>query len=248
MAADGILIVQKHTAGGTTQTHQIQIENTRMRAETRDVSGRTQVMVFDAAAQLIRIIDPEKKMYTEMTKADVDRLSGQMAGAMAQVQEQMKNLPPEQRERMEAMMRGRGSANAAPAQVKTEYRRGGTDKVGKWTCDKYDGYQKDQKVSEICTVNPAALGITLADFDITKQAARFFQQMAPQNAEQMFSVGGTDQGFSGVPVRSTISIGQRQITTELTDVTHKTFSDESYAVPTGFQKQAFPGGRRGRQQ
>lgn len=61
MAADGILIVQKHTAGGTTQTHQIQIENTRMRAETRDVSGRTQVMVFDAAAQLIRIIDPEKR-------------------------------------------------------------------------------------------------------------------------------------------------------------------------------------------
>jgi hypothetical protein len=47
-----------------------------------------------------------------MTKADVDRIGSQMSGAMALMQEQMKNLPPEQRERMEALMRGRGMAGA----------------------------------------------------------------------------------------------------------------------------------------
>jgi hypothetical protein len=248
VAADGLLIVQKHTSGGTTRTNQIQIEKTRMRAEIGGIGGRTQIIIFDAAAQVVRIIDPERKTYTEMTKTDVDRLSGQMAGAMAQIQEQMKNLPPEQRERMEAMMRGRGVAGAIPAPVKTEYRRNGTDKAGKWTCDKYDGYQNNQKVSEICTVAPATLGVTAADFDIARQAARFFQQLSPQNADQMFSIGGTEQGYSGIPVRSTISIGQQPITTELTEVVRKTFSDESYAVPDGFQKQSFPGGRRGRQE
>ena len=160
-AADGVLIVEKHTSAGTAETSQIQIEKTRMRAE-RGIGGRPQVIVFDSDAQVIRMIDPERKTYREMTKADVDRIASQMSGAMAQMQEQMKNLPPEQRERMEALMRGRGMAGAAA--VKTEYRRNGTDKVGKWTCDKYDGYKKDEKVSEICTVAPADAGADACRF------------------------------------------------------------------------------------
>jgi hypothetical protein len=104
-------------------------------------------------------------------------------------------------------------------------------------------------VSELCTVNPATLGVSLADFDIVKEAGKFFQQLAPQNVDQMFAVGGSEQGYNGIPVRSTISIDQNSITTEIVDVSRKTFSDDSYAVPAGFQKQEFPGaGRRGRQQ
>jgi hypothetical protein len=249
-AADGLLIVQKHTTGGTSNTNQIQIEKTRMRAETGG-GDRAQVVVFDANAQVVRMIHPTRKTYTELTKADIDRLSTQMAGATAQMQESMKKLPPEQRERMEAMMKGRGMAMPGTAAIKTEYRKAGTDKVGKWTCDKYDGYRGDQKVSELCTVNPSVLGVTIADFEIANQAAKFFSQLAPQNTDQMFSVGSNEKGYSGIPVRSIVSFGQTQITTEVTDVTRKAFSDESYAVPAGFTKQDLPGppgGRRGRQQ
>ncbi len=244
IAADGVLIVQKQTTDGATQTSQIQIEKTRMRAEIGGRGGAKQVMVFDGTAQVMRIINTEKKTYMELTKADVDRLGSQMAGAMTKMQEQMKNMPPEQRERMEAMMKGRGMP-AAPA--KTEYRKTGTDKVGKWTCDKYDGYQNNQKVAEICTVDPAALGFNATDFELTKQVAAFFHQLMPQNAGQMFTMGGTEQGYSGFPVRHMSSIGQRQTTTELSEVTRKAFDEAGYAVPAGFQKQAFPGGR-GRQQ
>jgi hypothetical protein len=248
-AADGLLIVQKHTSGGTTNINQVQIEKTRMRAETGG-GDRAQVVVFDSTAQVVRMINPTRKTYTELTKADVDRLGTQMAGARSQMQDQMKNLPPEQRERLEAMMKGRGMAAPGAAMAKTEYRKVGTDRVGKWTCDKYDGYRGDQKVSEICTVNPSVLGVTAADFDIAKEAVKFFGQLAPQNTEQMFSFGGADQGFSGIPVRSVVSVGPTQITTEVTDVTRKAFSDDGYAVPAGFTKQDMPGagGRRGRQQ
>ena len=45
-AADGLLIVQKMTTDGKTQTHQVQIENTRMRAEASGIAGATQVMIF----------------------------------------------------------------------------------------------------------------------------------------------------------------------------------------------------------
>jgi hypothetical protein len=238
-AADGVLIVEKHHQqyrhGGDEPDSDRKDQDARRARHRRPAAG-------DRLRQR-RAGDPHDRPgaedVREMTKADVDRIGSQMSGAMALMQEQMKNLPPEQRERMEALMRGRGLAGAAA--VKTEYRRNGTDKVGKWTCDKYDGYKKDEKVSEICTVAPATLGLTLADFDITKQAAQFFQQLAPQTGEQqMFSIGGADQGFSGIPVRSVVTVGQRQITTEVTEVTRKTFPSDSYAVPAGFQKQELP--------
>src|SRR4029077_4604303 len=95
---------------------------------------------------------------------------------------------------------------AAGAGPKTDYRKTGTDQAGKWTCDKYEGYQNNLKVSELCTVDPKTLGFTAPDFQITHQLSEFFQKLNPQNAGQFFSLGRSDpQGFSGVPVRRTFS-------------------------------------------
>ena len=150
-AADGILIAQKMTsATGTVTTHQIEIEKTRMRAES-EAAGRKMKMIFDGTAQVMRTIDDDAKSYTEMSKADMEKMSAQMSGAMAQMQEQMKNMPPEARKRMEAAMQGRGVPGGAAA-APTEYKKVGTDKVGKWTCDKYEGTRGGEKVSELCTV------------------------------------------------------------------------------------------------
>ena len=242
LAADGILIVEKTTTGNATKTNQVQIEKTRMRAETDGPNGGKQVIVFDAGAQVMRLIDYEKKTYTEMTKADVEKAGAQVAGAMAQMQEQMKNLPPAQRAQMEAMMKN--MPGMAPP-VKTEYRKTGADQVGKWRCDKYEGYQNNQKTSDLCTVDPKTLGFTPADFQISQQLGEFFQKLMPQAAEQMFTLGKNDpQGFSGIPVRRTVTVLGRQSVIELTDATRQTFPDSLFAIPAGFQKQAFgPPGR-----
>jgi hypothetical protein len=246
-AADGVLIVETTIRNGTAVTNQIQIEKTRMRAESADPNGGKRVFMFDSTAQVMRMVDVDKKTYSEITKAEVDQMGGQMSAMMAQMQEQMKNLPPERRAQMEAMMAGRGMP-ATGEPPKTEYRKTGTDKVGKWTCQKYEGYREEKKVSEVCTVDPKVLGFTMADFDVTKQLAAFFQKLMPQNAGQMFQIGNAEQqGFSGVPVRRTFSMGQAQIVTEISDVSHQSFPDATFAVPAGFQKTPSPfGGRGGR--
>jgi hypothetical protein len=172
-----------------------------------------------------------------------------MSGAMAQMQEQMKNMPPEARQRMEAMMQGRGMPGAAAA-APIEYKKVGTDKVGKWSCDKYEGTRGGEKLSEMCTVAPDALGFTAADFEVTKQMADFFGKLAPQGVEQMFRVGSnTAGGFSGLPVRAvTFRNGTQDTVTELTDVSRQNFPDSTFAVPAGYQKRDMMSGRgRGRQ-
>ena len=62
------------------------------------------------------------------------------------------------------------------------------------------------------------------------------------------TVGSSALGFSGMSVRSLRSIGERETTMEITEVTRKAFADDSYAVPAGFQKRPSPFAGRGRQQ
>jgi hypothetical protein len=242
--ADGVLITEKTTTGGTTKTHQVQIEKERMRAESAD--GQT--VVFDGARQVLWLINEGRKSYSEMTKADVDRMSGQMSDVMAKMQEQLKSLPPEQRAQIEAMMKGRGMPGAGAAQpAKTEYRRTGPDKVGTWACDKYEGARSGQKVSELCTVDPKVLGFSADDFQVSKQLMEFFRKLVPQGADRMFAIGTPEeQGFSGVPVRRIDfdNNGQQRSVTEITQFTRQTFPASVFEVPAGYQKEAMGLGGR----
>jgi len=247
-AADGILIHEKTTSGGTTATHQIQIDPHRMRAETTSAAGERQAIVFDGTTHVMTIINYDKKTYREMTQADVDRLSGQMSDAMAKMQEQMKNLPPEQRARIEAMMAGRGGMTGAAggAAEKTEYKKTGSDRVGQWACDKYEGSRGGQKIAELCTVAPQTLGFTAADFAVTRDLQAFFSKLVPQNADSLFRIGSAaDQGFDGIPVRR-VTFGPGASTSELVDASRQNIPDSTFAVPEGFQKEASPFAGRGR--
>jgi Domain of unknown function (DUF4412) len=233
-AADGLLIVSKITMNGTAQTHQTQIESHRLRSESPGVGGGNQVLIFDGTKKVLVTLDPAKKTYTEMTQADADKMGDQVSGAMAQMKEQMKNLPPEARAKLEAAMQGRGAASA-PAKI--QYKKTGTDTVGKWTCDKYEGFRGDTKVAEVCTVDPKVLGFTANDFAVSKEMAAFFNGVTSQISTQAFSIGSLEvQGYSGIPVRHMMSIAGRQITTEITEVSHQSFPDSVFQVPAGYQK------------
>jgi hypothetical protein len=234
LAADGVLIVERATRGDNTRTGQMQIEPQRIRAEITDPQGRVQVVIFDGAKQVMWVVDPANKTYREMTKADVDRLGGQVNAALAKLQEQVKNLPPAQRAQVEAAIKARTTA------AKTEYRRTGTDKVGRWTCTKYDGYDNGQKTSELCTVEPKDLGFAPADFAVTRQLSEFFRSLMPQNAD-VFAIGNPDdQGFSGIPVRRVVGIAPNQTINETAEIRRETFPDSLFAVPAGFKREPLP--------
>jgi hypothetical protein len=241
-AAEGVLIVQKFTSPQGVRTSQAQIEKQRMRVETTGDNGK-QVTMFDGEKQVLTTVNYARKTYTELTKEEMEQMSAQVSGAMTQMQGRMANVPPEQRARIEAMMRGRMGAAAGAA--KTEYRQVGTDKVAKWTCDKYEGYENNQKTVELCTVDPKALGLSISDFDVAKQMMEFMKTLLPPgmasraNSDVMF-VGTPDvQGYSGIPVRQTSFSGGKPVSTsELVDVSRQNFPASNYEIPTGFQKEA----------
>jgi len=240
-AAEGVLILEKTVMGTNTRSTQIQIERDRMRAELTGTGGEVQIVVFDGSEQVLRLISMPRKSYSEMTKADADRMGAQLAAAMAAMKDKIASMPPEQRAKVEALM----SQLGAPGPVggpggRPEYRRAGSDKVGKWACDKYEGFRNGKKVSEVCTVDPKVLGLTESDFDVTKQVASFFEKMLPQGVDQLVGVGRVDtQGFAGIPIRRIAYDGDKVVTiSEVTDVKRDNFAASTYEVPAGFQKQA----------
>jgi hypothetical protein len=240
-AAEGLLMVETTVAGTTSRTSRVQIEKDRLRAEVGGAAGgETQIVVFDGPQQVLRYINFARKSYTEMTKADADRMGAQLSTVMEGMKEKIAKMPPEQRARMEAAMGRMGGAGAAAAPVRPDYKKTGTDKVGKWTCDKYEGFRGGVKVAEVCTVDPKVLGMTQADLEISKQVAAFFKTLLPMGGDQMVGVGTIEtQGFAGIPVRRIRYNGSAVASTsEVVEVSRQTFDDASYAVPAGFQKQS----------
>jgi hypothetical protein len=245
-AADGVLVVQRTTSDGQARMTEVQLEAQRMRTEIAGPDGTVQVVVFDGAKQVMYMINPARKTYSEMTKADVDRAGTQISGAMATMQEMLKSMPPEQRAKMEAMMKGRGMpAGLGAPPARTQYAKTGTSKVGKWACDTYEGTQNGQKVSEVCTVSPQALGLRPADFAVSVQMAEFFRGLVPQGVDGIFQIGQPENnGFAGVPVRLSSTFAGKTTVFETVDVTRRTFDDALFTVPDGFKREASPLGGR----
>lgn len=250
-AAAGVTINQRITSNGTTENVQVQLTRDKMRAELGSAGGGgKQVVIFDATRSVISIVSVDRRTYIEMTKAQIDQLAGQLQGAMAQMETMMAGMPPAQRAQMEAMMRGRGMGGAPAAPPRTVYVKTGADRVGQWACDKYEGTQNGQKVSELCTVPPAAIGLTAADTAVMQQLGELFKgltSMASQLApSSMIDIGRMEQqGYSGLPIRSVTMGAGGTTTSELVDLTRGDVPDSQFQVPAGFQKQDMMGGMMG---
>jgi hypothetical protein len=247
LQAQGVLFIEKETRGGQSTTNRIQLGRDHMRAESR-ATGEEMAFVFDGQKQTARMINMSKKSYMEITKADMDQMGKQMNSAMAQMQAQLQSMPPAQRAMIEQMMQGRGMPGmpgmpgmATPPKV--EYKQAGTDKVGQWSCTKYEGSVGGQKTTEVCTVDPKEFGLGPADFGIARQFAEFIRGLAPQDSERLLVNGSIgEQGFAGVPVRRTsYRNGAVESVSEITEFRKETFPPATFEVPAGFRKEAMPG-------
>jgi hypothetical protein len=232
--SQGITLVLSETRDGKATTTLTQMDKSHIRTETG--SG---VFIFDGDAQVMRIVNMERKSYTEMTKADMQKMSQQMSAAM----EKLKDMPPAQRAMMEKMMAGRGMPGAGPAAAPITYRATGSDKAGQWACAKYDGMRAAEKVVELCAVEPKALGLTPADFEVAKELAEFMKSIVPQMADQI-ALNGTpaEQGFSGYPIRrSHFSGGKVTSVSELKEIKRELIPASAWQAPAGFKRESFGG-------
>ena len=242
-----VTIVSEHTGGGETRTATIQAKKDFFRA---DGGGRGPGYVIgDAAAGKLTVVAVERKAYFEMTAGDMARV-GSMAQnpAMdAMVQEKMKNLPPEQRARIEAMMAQRGGQPGAgpvvvPRERSLKFEKTGEKKtVNGFACEVYRVTNEGRPYEEDCIAPFGASTLTKEDGENFKRIAEMFKSMRGP-AAQSASVDHWND-YPGFPiVQAKLGAdGKVQRTTTVKSIKHDALAADLFQVPAGFTRSAGPG-------
>jgi hypothetical protein len=237
------LVDQRADQTADQTTMKMYLEKDRLRVEN---SGKdeNQVIIYRQDKDLFWVLDLKKKTYMEITKADLDRMQGQMDEASKQMEEAMKDMPPEQREMMAKMMKGK--MPAAPA--KTTYKKVSSgQKINQWTCTQYEGESEGKKASEVWTTDWKSLGLTAEDFNVLEALSKFWEGMA-KSSSQLFKVeaGEPAEGhYSGVPVKTAYySGGKVSHTNEMQSLERQDFEASKFDLPASFAKEEMPQERK----
>lgn len=246
----GALLVAGSASAG------VRIETTVRDTSTLAPKGMTQVTeVQDGAVRssssegsvLLKsgkmiMIDDKHKTYTEMDKATMEGYAKKANAAMAQMQEQMKNMPPEQRAQMEKMMGGmKMPGMSGKPSVFDAKDTGKTDTVEGRKCRIWQMTQDGALIDEMCVVPFSSLPGKEDMQKTMKELAEAFSGMsnaAPGAAEQI----KMRNSVNGYPVRSRPYLnGKPQgVETVLKSWTETNIPAVRFEIPAGYKKKDLP--------
>lgn len=128
----------------------------RMGVSSNGKNDMTNV-IFNPGDEEIIMIDDSRKEVRRMTKADMDRMQGMMAGMSQKMQDALKSMPPAARKQAEEMMKkqglgGMGNMGQPPAR-NTSRPLGSSDTVAGISCDMYEMSVDGKKTQEFCAAD-----------------------------------------------------------------------------------------------
>ncbi len=247
----GVKIVSENTNLTTKKvsTDTILLDANRLRLDSDD--GKSVMFLTDGGRNRMVLLEKDKNQYQEIDEATMKQLAQQMSAAMEQMQAAMKNMPPEQREMMEKMMKGKmPQAAAAAAAPKTVYTAKGSGSVNGFSCNKYEGDLSGVKESEVCAALPAQIKLTPADLAIFEKMKQFSSTLLTTLANSPVKINvpsgyGFDQGYEGFPIQKTdFENGQATRRSELKSITRTNFTDADFSLGNAKKVELpIPGGR-----
>jgi hypothetical protein len=224
-AQAGLVVSMQESDGQST----LQVEGKKLRMEKG--GAHSHVVIFDGDASKFLQMNPQARTYSEMTRADGQAIA-------ARLQEAMARMPPEQRERMEAML---GKATPARHQVKYEA-TGAHETVAGFGCDGYRKLRDGKLAEEGCFIPWSSGAVSKKDLAGLFELGKFMDEML---AGVPGARGGvTDQiygelerapGFPAVVAHVDPS-GARGKEQRLLSLKRISVSSDQFAVPAGYSK------------
>jgi hypothetical protein len=238
-AGAAVTIVSQRGAG---QVSTFYIDGPRMRIDSPPRIERATVMIVDATAKHVVMLDEKAKTYTELTEDDLKRMRAKMDAMRAMMQERMKNMPPEQRKQMEQMM-GQSVWGAGVNHKSSDwtYKAMGQKKtINGFACEMYQALEDGKPQEEVC-VSPWSAGVLKKD-DIAA-IAKFGQQMMEdlgQGAGENAIFGRIDKA-PGIPIsRVPLEGGTRGEEEQVKSVKRGAVPASLFAIPAGYTKKDLP--------
>lgn len=205
-------------------------------------------MIYRGDRDLMIIVDHDDDSYMVMDKETMEKLSDKLNSAMAQMEQAMKNVPPEQREMMKKMMKDKMPNMGNTNYVEPVLKKSGSGNVNGYSCTKYDVYKGNEKVRQHCITNwsnikggseISSVMLEMSEFmdDMTKT---FSQNSGPFGSTVQFERNVFNQlkEMNGFPVR-TVELDKGSIEAESVFKSSKTTTvDPSvFEAPSGYKRQ-----------
>lgn len=222
------------------ESSKMQIKGTQLKATSQH--DPSYAMLYDASNNSITMIDHREKTYMLMTESTM-RTMGNVASSMQdqiaqQLEAQMAGMSPEERAQMEQMMGAlmpSTSQKAAPPAIRIE-ETGNKDKVSDWSCQIYDVYQGQQKVSSACMARASDLDLSQSDYGVLRGFVEFTQSMAKEMPINESSLPDIPLEGDLVPVSMQNLSGSEGAIT-LGSANNDSISADDFAIPAGYQQQ-----------
>jgi len=127
--------VEDVSAGGGVEITEIKIDGNRMRTDSQGDDPTS--MIFLGESDEMYMIDHSEKSYIVMDRETVQALASKMNEAMKQMEAALAQVPPEQREMMERMMKERmgGASSSTPRAQPVVRSLGESDSVNGIACE-----------------------------------------------------------------------------------------------------------------
>ena len=226
--------VRNADAAGKTGAETFYAEGEMTRTDFLSANGKDSSLIF--RDQTMYFVDHAGKVCQKIDKAGVDQLSSQMNAMM----KQMANMPPEQRQMMEKMMKGRMPGMGKPPVRRVE--EGGMDQVGEYPCRLFTLFSDDQKVQEFCMADAGVEADLYEAMEAIHALSRFAESLmkVAENSPfgKMFELPFKDvHEMDGYPVRTRMFDGHGKVAQERTlkTITRRDIEKDLFEIPKGYK-------------
>lgn len=199
------------------------------------LQGPSSVTIFRGDQNTAYMLRPADKTFIKMTPETLKQLAAAVQRARAQVAEELKSMPPDQRARAEKMMQA-----TAPAEntTRTFRKSSGTAQVGKWQCERIEEVVDGRGQANLCVVRITGAGLTAGDLSVLRQFSAFMRQGAPQTARAAaFDLDALRNavGYEALPVDTEVPSIRMHST--VTAVETKSLPATLFEVPPDYKEQ-----------
>jgi len=210
-----------------------------------------QAAIYRADKQVLWVLREKAGTYFEMTKEQMKHAGEQVSSAMAQAQEQLKDMPPEQRKMVEQMMAGKMGGQGAEGggaqkeEPRTLARTGKTETINSYPCVSYESTRGTRIEEEIWVTDWKQFDLKAADFKVLEDFSVFIKDaMGPLTRQlstalmQKYADAEGPGALPGVPIRTVMHRLGGESITELKKITREAIPASRFELPSGLKKES----------
>jgi hypothetical protein len=245
------------SSGDTRYSGRLYVDGDHVRMEGASRQGdeiSSGTILYRPDPEALLVLNPERKSYFEMTRADAKRIGGAIDAARAQMLAQMQKLTPEQRAAFQQALDGFGAGDLAKGKAKTPpepakaVATGSSDTIDGHPCRGYDVMRGARKLAEACVASWQELGLAPGDVDGLRKLAAFQEQMfSDVNLGNRDAAPGSEafevmDQIKGLPLRVRSFVDpKRPVVMRVVRVDRKDIDPKLFQVPAGYTRRTPPG-------